>query len=117
EAGQPHEPLVFQAHTIKKTIVETATTIIGRGKIDRLFSSRNFFSCQIVTTTQHTTTAINTATSVYPSHVLGVAPYPFNFGVNQNSFTTISPRYLPARSKSASAPRRRIPSAAVAARP
>jgi hypothetical protein len=66
-------------------IVETATTIIGSGKIDKVFSRR------IITKTQIKTTEANTATSVYPSQVLGVAPYPFSLGVNQNSFTTNQP--------------------------
>jgi hypothetical protein len=59
-------------------IVETATTIIGSGKIDEVFSSR------IINKTQTKTTEANTATSVYPSQVFGVAPYPFSFGMNQN---------------------------------
>ena len=63
-------------------IVETATTIIGGGKIDEVFSRR------IITNAQMKTTETNTATSAYPSHVVGTAPYPFSFGVNQNSFTT-----------------------------
>ena len=59
-------------------IVETATTIIGGGKIDEVFFRR------IITKTQIKTTEANTATSVRPSQVVGVAPYPFNFGMNQN---------------------------------
>jgi hypothetical protein len=66
-------------------IVETATMTIGSGKIDELFSRR------IITKTQIKTTAANTATSVLPSQVLGTAPYPFSFAVNQNSFTTDQP--------------------------
>jgi hypothetical protein len=62
----------------RKMIVETATTIIGGGKIAEVFSRR------IVIKTQIKTTEANTATSVYPSQVVGVAPYPFNFGMNQN---------------------------------
>jgi hypothetical protein len=75
---QPHAPSVFHAQTNRKMIVETATTIIGRGKIDKVFSR------QIITQTQTKTTEANTATSVYPSQVVGVAPYPSNFGMNQN---------------------------------
>jgi hypothetical protein len=59
-------------------IVETATTIIGSGKIDDVFSRL------IVTKTLIKTTEANAATSVRPSQVVGVAPYPFSFGVNQN---------------------------------
>jgi hypothetical protein len=59
-------------------IVETATTIIGGGKIDEVFSRH------IIIKTQIKTTEANTATSVYPSQVAGVAPYPFSFGMNQN---------------------------------
>jgi hypothetical protein len=68
-----------------KMIVETATTIIGGGKIDDDFSRR------IISKTQIKTTDANTPTSVCPSQVLGTAPYPFSFGVNQNSFTTNQP--------------------------
>jgi hypothetical protein len=59
-------------------IVETATTIIGGGKIAEVFSRR------IITKTQTRTTEANTATRVRPSQVVGVAPYPSNFGMNQN---------------------------------
>ena len=62
----------------RKMIVETATTIIGGGKIDEVFSRR------IIIKTQIKTTEANTATSVCPSQVVGVAPYPFSFGMNQN---------------------------------
>jgi hypothetical protein len=47
---QPHAPSVFHAQTNRKMIVETATTIIGRGKIDKVFSR------QIITQTQTKTT-------------------------------------------------------------
>ena len=66
-------------------IVETATTIIGSGKIDEVFSRR------IITKAQIKTTETNTTTSVYPSQVVGTAPYPFNFGTNQNLFMTNYP--------------------------
>jgi hypothetical protein len=45
-------------------IVETATTIIGSGKIDEVFSRR------IITKAQIKTTETNTTTSVYPSQVV-----------------------------------------------
>src|ERR1700761_5959542 len=82
---QPHAPSVFHAHMHTKMIVETATTIIGGGKIDDDFSRRS------INKTQIKTTEANTPTSVCPSQVLGTAPYPFSFGVNQNSFTTNQP--------------------------
>ena|SRR5437868_3610365 len=66
-------------------IVETATTTIGSGKIDEVFSRRIIIKAQIKTT------EANTTTSVYPSQVVGTAPYPFSLGVNQNPFTTNYP--------------------------